>query len=100
MSTTPQRRALRKYRSRLRRRGLTRFEVLGRDTDRELIRSLAKCLTADDAQAKRMRTTLRQSIAGGGVRKGGILAGLRRSPLVGAHLRVRRPFTPGRPVQL
>src|ERR1019366_7116189 len=42
VSTTPQKRALNRYRKRLKQRGLARFEVLGLDADRELIRSLAR----------------------------------------------------------
>lgn len=34
---TSQNRAIRTYRTRLSERGLARFEVLGRDTDRDLI---------------------------------------------------------------
>ena len=44
MSNTSQRRAIDRYRERLAERGMARFEVLGRKTDRELIRSVAKCL--------------------------------------------------------
>jgi hypothetical protein len=38
MSTTPQKRALNRYRKRLTQQGMARFEVLGLDADRELIR--------------------------------------------------------------
>jgi len=41
MSDTPQKRALKNYRKRLNQRGIARFEVLGLDADRRLIRSLA-----------------------------------------------------------
>ena len=47
MSTLPQKRALRRYRKRLTQRGMARFEVLGLDADRELIRSLARRLAGD-----------------------------------------------------
>ena len=47
MSTTPQKRALNRYRKRLGQRGMARFEVLGLDADRELIRSLARRLAGD-----------------------------------------------------
>jgi hypothetical protein len=39
MSTTPRKRALSRYRKRLGQQGMARFEVLGLDADRELIRS-------------------------------------------------------------
>ena len=42
MRETPQKRALKNYRNRLNRSGMARFEVLGLDKDRELIRSVAK----------------------------------------------------------
>jgi len=56
MSTTPQKRALKNYRKRLNQRGMARFEVLGLDGDRDLIRSLAKRLASDDPDLKRPAT--------------------------------------------
>jgi hypothetical protein len=100
MSTTPQRRALRNYRKRLHQRGMARFEVLGRDADRELIRSLARQLAGDDPDAARIRATVRRTMSGEQSKKGGILNALRRSPLVGADLNLSRPVTPGRGVDL
>lgn len=72
-------------------RGLARFEVLGRTDDRELIRSLARCLAQDGPEASRLRTALTRTVADGAPQKGGILAALRRSPLVGADLDLTRP---------
>jgi hypothetical protein len=43
---------------------------------------------------------MRGSLAGDEGRKGGILAALRRSPLVGAGVDVPRPLTAGRKVDL
>ena len=100
MSDTAQSRAVRNYRSRLAERGMARFEVLGRVTDRELIRSLAKRLIDDDPEAHRLRAVVRRCVAGEPPRKGGILAALRRSPLVGADVIPRRPFETGREVDL
>src|SRR5271166_214412 len=85
-----QKRALRNYRSRLAERGMARFEVLGLDLDRELIRSLARRLAEDGPDAERLRATVSGTVAGGHARKGGILAALRRSPLVGADLDLTR----------
>ena len=59
MSDISQRRATKKYRSRLAERGMARFEVLGRDTDRELIRSLARRL-AEDCRSRQLRTVVSQ----------------------------------------
>jgi hypothetical protein len=76
---------------------MTRFEVLGLDSDRDLIRSLATRLAEDDLEALRIRAELSMLIVGGSRKKGGILAALRRSPLVGANINLaRRPET-GRP---
>jgi hypothetical protein len=100
MSTPAQKRALKTYRDRLGERGMARFEVLGRDADRELIRSLARSLAEDGPGAARVRAAVSQTLSGEAPRKGGILAALRRSPLVGAGLDLERPFTPGRAVDL
>jgi hypothetical protein len=100
MTSTPQKRALRNYRNRLNERGLARFEVLGLDVDRELIRSLAKRLAENGSDATQIRATVRRTIAGEPPKKGGILAALRRSPMVGADLDVSRPVTHGRKVDL
>lgn len=96
MSDTSQKRALENYRRRLVERGLARFEVVGRDCDRELVRSLAKRLAEGSPEADRLRAIVRRGIAGKPPRMGGILAALRRSPLVGADIVAVRPFDPGR----
>ncbi|WP_207462463.1 hypothetical protein [Azospirillum sp. SYSU D00513] len=90
MSNTSQKRAVRNYRARLGERGLARFEVLGLDGDRDLIRALARRLAEDGPEAARIRSVVSQSIAGEPPKKGGILEALRRSPLVGADLNIRR----------
>jgi hypothetical protein len=100
MSTTPQRRALKNYRKRLAQRGMARFEVLGLDADRELIRSLAKQLAGSSPESARIRASVRLAMSGAAPKKGGILNALRRSPLVGADLDLKRPVTPGRRVDL
>lgn len=95
-----QKRAIQNYRSRLSERGLARFEVLGRDADRDLIRSLARRLAEDGPDASRLRAAVSQTIAGEPPKKGGILAALRRSPLVGADLDLNRPREEGRKVEI
>jgi len=95
-----QKRAIQNYRSRLGERGLARFEVLGRDADRALIRSIARFLSQDSPEASRLRAVLGKSIAGEPPRKGGILAALRRSPLVGADLDLTRSREDGREVEI
>ena len=100
MSTTPQQRAVRNYRKRISERGMAGFEVLGRDADRELIRSLARRLSCDSPDSARIRDTVRLTLAGEQPKKGGVLAALRRSPLVGANPEVSRLAMPGRRVDL
>src|SRR5690606_33603349 len=98
--STSQNRAIQTYRTRLSERGLARFEVLGRDTDRDLIRSLARRLAQDSPEASRLRAAVKRTIAGEPEPKGGILAALRRSPLVDADLDLTRTREKGRPIEL
>jgi hypothetical protein len=100
MSTTAQRRALKRYRSRLNERGMARFEVMGMDADRELIRTLARRLAEAGPEAARIRTMVQWAIAGAPPKKGGILEALRRSPLVGADLDLTRANEKGRRIDL
>jgi hypothetical protein len=100
VSNAAQKRALRNYRTRLAKRGMARFEVLGLDADRGLIRSLAKRLAEDDPDAVRIRAAVNRTIGGEPPKKGGILAALRRSPLVGADLNLARPHEAGRKIDL
>lgn len=99
MSNTAQKRAVKNFRSRLQKKGLARFEVLGLDSDRNLIRSFAKRLAQNDPEASRIRSEVMRAVADT-PKKGGILAALRRSPLVGADLKIERPFDVGRKVDL
>ncbi len=64
-----------------------------------LIRSLAKKLAQDDQEANRIRLEVMRTVANAPT-KGGILAALRRSPLVGADLVLERPVDGGRKVDL
>ena len=97
---TSQKRAIQNYRSRLSERGMARFEVLARDADRDLIRSLARRLAEDSPEASRLRAAVSQNMGGEPPRKGGILAALRRSPLVGADLDLVRVREEGRDVEI
>lgn len=100
MSNPSQKRALDNYRRRLNERGMARFEVLGLHEDRELIRSLAKRLAQGDPEAARLRANVASTVTGEAPQKGGILAALRRSPLVGANLDATRERTTGRDIDL
>ncbi len=98
--SSSQKRAIQNYRARLNERGLARFEVLGLNADRDLIRALARRLAEDGPEAARLRAGISQTIAGEPPRKGGILAALRRSPLVGADLDLSRSHQQGRTVEI
>ena len=100
MRDSAQKRALRNYRSRLTKRGLARFEVLGLDADRDLIRSVARRLAEDGPDSARIRAAIGRTISGDSPKRGGILDALRRSPLVGADLDFERSRESGRRVDL
>jgi hypothetical protein len=100
MSGASQERAIQNYRRRLAERGLARFEVLGLAADRALIRDLAKRLAENDAEATRVRAAVIRAISAEPARKGGIFAALRRSPLVGVDLDLKRDYEPGRKIDL
>jgi len=100
MSTSPQRRAIDNYRSRLTERGMARFEVIGRDEDRELIRSIARRLAEGGAGADRLRAAVNQAISGEPPKKGGIVKALLASPLIGSELDLTRPREDGRKVAI
>lgn len=96
MSNTAQKRAIENYRARLTQRGIKRFEVMALETDRELIRSLARRLSDDGPEAEELRATVREAVSGESPKAGGILGALRRSPLVGADLDLSRIHDDGR----
>jgi hypothetical protein len=100
MGSKSQKRAIKNYRNRLHKRGMARFEVLGLDGDRDLIRSLARRLAEDGPDASQLRAAVSQMISGEPPRKGGILEALRRSSLVGADIAPIRQFETGRKVDL
>lgn len=95
-----QKRAVQSYRSRLGARGLARFDVLGRDADRDLIRSLARRLADEGPEVLRLRAAVSATLAGAPPSMGGVLAALRRSPLVGAGLDLTRAREEGRDVEI
>ena len=100
MDNASQKRALRAYRTRLTQRGIARFEVLGREADRTLIRSLARRLSEDSPEAARLRTVLTRALDAEPTKTGGILAALRRSPIVGLDLDLARSKETGRRTDL
>jgi hypothetical protein len=100
MRDSSQKRALKNYRERLNQRGMARFEVLGLSEDRELIRSLARRLAEDSPASQEIRSSIHRKVLAEPSKKGGILAALRRSPLVGVDLNIIRPILDGRSVDL
>ncbi len=89
MSPTPQK-APRTSRPRQTPPGLARFEVQAPETDRALLRALARRLAAGGPDAAHARATLERLVTPEPPATGGILAALRRSPLVGADLDLSR----------
>jgi hypothetical protein len=79
---------------------MARFEVIGRQDDRELIRSVAKCLAEGGADADRLRAAVNQTISGVPPGKGGILKALLASPLIGSEIDLTRPREEGRKVDI
>jgi hypothetical protein len=101
MADTSQQRATKSYRKRLGQRGISRFEVIGRKDDRELIRTVAKRLSEKSTDAARLRAEINKSLAASSVgTRGGIYAALRRSPLVGVDVDLERVPTPPRKIEL
>lgn len=101
MSNSSQKRATKNYRKRLQQRGIARFDVLGRDQDRGLIRSLAKRLAQDDPHANRIRSEVTRALSEESQpKKGGLLSVLRLPAVEGLELKIERSFDPGRKIDL
>ena len=100
MSKPSQQRAVANFRNRLAEKGLVRFEVTGRRSDRELIRILARRLAEGGLESDRLRSAVSQIMGGSRPAKGGILRALMASPLVGAELDLTRPREEGRNVDI
>lgn len=99
MAGLAQKRAVANYRRRIAKQGLARFEVIGHERDKALIRDLARRLAADNAEAARLREQL-QGVSNPLEAKGGFWTMIRNSPLVGADLDLSRPVVPERDVLL
>lgn len=100
MASGAQKRAITNYRSRLTGRGVVRFELQAFEADRDLIRALARKLVEAGPDAGQIRQAVQQVVAGEPGKRGGVLAALRRSPLVGADLDLARPREEGREIDL
>lgn len=64
------------------------------------LRSGSIQLAEDGPESKRLRATVSQTLTDEAPQRGGIYAALRRSPMVGAGIKVKREATPGRKVDL
>ena len=100
MDNTPRQRTYGKYRGRLGERGLVRFELVGRDADRVLLRTLTQRLAEDGPEAAALRATVVGALSAEPSRKGSIVAALRRSPLVGSDLNLTRLSCADREIDL
>jgi hypothetical protein len=100
MGKSSQQRAVANFRNRLAKKGLTRFEVTGRDSDRELVRTLARRLAEGGSESDRLRAVVNEAIGGQPSAKGGILRALMASPLIGSELDLTRPREKGRKIDL
>jgi hypothetical protein len=103
VADSAQKRATENYRSRLTKRGIVRFEIQALESDRDLIRRLTRKLIEEGPEAGNLRRTVQRAVSGEPGEPGeagGIVAALRRSPLVGADLDLTRPHEEGRKVDL
>lgn len=100
MSKSSQERAVANFRNRLAEKGLVRFEVTGRNSDRDLVRAVARRLAEGSAESERLRAAVNQIIGAEPPAKGRILRALMASPLVGSELDLSRPREEGRKVDI
>jgi hypothetical protein len=77
---------------------MARFEVVGLDSDRELIRALARRLAENDSAASEIRSSVCERVNTVSNKKGGIYEALRSWPI--ADLDLKRPFITGRKIDL
>jgi hypothetical protein len=96
LAHTARSKATRSYRTRLAEKGMARFEVIGRSEDRDLLRSLARRLAEEGPAVEAVRWAISTALRPPPARKGGILAALRASPLVGADVPFERDDDLGR----
>jgi len=100
MGSAAQTRAVANYRKRLSKQGMARFEVVGLERDRDLIRVLARKLAENGPESMRIRTSVETQVGSGSNRKGGILAMLQSAPVLASELNFARKRTTPRKVEL
>ena len=99
MTNAAQQRATKNYRARLAERGIKRFEVMALGSDRELLRTLARRLSEGGPDVDKTRAAVKALVADEPAKQGGVLAALRRSPLVGVDIDLSRPRVEGRRIE-
>jgi len=92
-------RAVVKNRRALRARGMSRYEVRGLASDKDLLRAIAKQLANNDSIAQQLRSELVQKVAPNQEPRN-VWEWLRSSPLVGVDWYIEREFEPGRKIDL
>jgi len=81
--------------------GVVRFEVRGLGGDRELVRAVARRLVELGPEGESVRGEIMRALGeGDSSGPGGVLAALRRSPLVGADIDLSRRSEDGREIDL
>ncbi len=100
MAGLAQKRAVARYRQKITKQGLARFEVIAPARDKDLIRDLARRLAAEGPEAAQLRETLAPAPPPGESSGGRLWDMLRNSPLVGADLDFSRPVVRPRPLKL
>jgi hypothetical protein len=88
------------YRAHLAERGLVRFEVVAREGDRELVRTLAKKLAEGSPETAQIRAAFSGPSEKYVPKKGGIVEELLKSPLAGSGVKFKRYRGPWRKVDL
>ena len=99
MTNAAQLRATKNYRARLAERGIKRFEVMALGSDRELLRTLARRLSEGGPDVDKTRAAVKALVADEPAKQGGVLAALRRSPMVGVDIDLSRPRVEGRRIE-
>jgi hypothetical protein len=90
VTSAAQKKAIQNHRKRLRGRGLSRFEVQGRTSDKQLLRDLARKLAEDSSEAANVRKAVESAVTDRKENVGGIWQALRKSPLVGGSVEFER----------
>jgi hypothetical protein len=90
VTSAAQKKAIKNHRKKLLGRGLSRFEVQGRITDKQLLRDLARKLAEDSSEAANVRKAVESAVTESNENEGGIWQALRRSPLVASAVEFER----------